>query len=172
MNIILFGEMGSGKSSIAEYLYKNYFYNIYSLGKKIHSECKIHGNETREELQQYGQMMRKIFGKDVWCRYLCAETLFNENKIVIDDGRQLNEYDYFIELDYIPIGIIVDNQLRIDRLSKRVNYEIDPETFNHETEIQARKCINKCKYKIYNNSNKKELYEQVDEIMNKIIGEI
>jgi adenylate kinase family enzyme len=154
--------MGSGKSSIAKYIYNRYNIVHYrSIGNKIHSECALHGNETREEMQQYGQMMRKIFGENVWCNYLyngCPE----KDRIIIDDGRQLNEYDYFTNKGFIPIAVISDKQTRLERLSQRVNYIINPETFNHETEIQAQECINKCSIKLYNNADKKELFEQFD----------
>ena len=161
MNIIIFGEMGSGKSTVAKYIRDKYNYKIFSLGSKIHSECKLHGEETRQEMQQYGQMMRQIFGENVWCNYLVESSYF-EPRIVIDDARQLNEYDYFTNKGYLPVAVITDNDIRLERLSKRVSYQIDPETFNHDTEIQARECVKKCNIKLYNNRTEEELFKQID----------
>lgn len=163
-NIIIFGEMGSGKSTAAKYLCDNYRYTKLSLGEKIHSECELYGKHDREHLQKYGQMMRQVFGESIWCDYLIKRSL-GIDKIVIDDARQINEYNYFTNLGYLPIAVITNRELRINRLSKRVNYEINPETFNHETEIQVRKCIEKCKIKLFNNDDLDELYEQIDIIM-------
>jgi len=170
-NIILFGQMGSGKSTIARYLGQKYDYAILSLGAKIHSECKLHGNETREEMQQYGQMMRKIFGENTWCNYLYLKSK-NYKKIVIDDARQLNEYNYFMNKNFLPIAIIADDEIRLERLQKRVDYKINPDSFNHETEINARKCIEMCEIKIYNNSMSEDLLDLYDEIDNKLKGVI
>lgn len=152
MNIVLFGEMGAGKSTVANYLRDTYRYTKFAFGSKIHSECRLHGNETRTEMQQYGQMMRKIFGENTWCDYVYKQGV-GIDKVVIEDGRQLNEYDYYVNLGYLPVGVITDDNIRIERLKKRINYVLDPNTFNHETEVQARACVNKCKIKIYNNSD-------------------
>jgi len=144
--------MGSGKSTIANYLRDTYGYSKFSFGSKIHSEAKLHGEETRAEMQQYGQAMRKIFGINVWTDYVYKQSL-GLSKIIIDDGRQLNEFDYYTDLGYLTVGVIADDDKRIERLKKRVGYIIDPETFNHETEKQARTCAFKSKIQIYNNDD-------------------
>ena len=151
-NIILFGEMGSGKSTVAKIFNQLYGHEIKSLGSKIHQECNLHGHETREEMQSYGQMMRKIFGKDIWCNYL-YNNLEKNKPIIIDDARQLNEYNFFNSIGFIPIGITASEELRLSRLQERVNYVINKATEQHETEIQARECVEKCFYTIENNGN-------------------
>lgn len=161
--------MGSGKTTVADYLVKNYKYFKCSLGEKIHSECKLHGNETREEMQQYGEMMRKIFGINVWCDYLYKK-YGSQNKIVIDDGRQIHEYLYFTRRNYFPIAVITDTNIRFERLKKRVNYNINPKTFNHETEQQARKCVDICNIKIYNNSSIDNLYKEIENKLGGLIN--
>jgi dephospho-CoA kinase len=163
-NIILFGEMGSGKSTVAKYICNKYGYTRFSLGEKIHLECKLHGNENREELQEYGQMMRKVFGEFIWCDYVINKSK-GIDKIIIDDGRQLNEYSYFTNLKYIPIAVIADKNLRLKRLSNRVNYKINLNTFEHDTEKQARKVVEMCNIKIYNNYFIDKLYDQIDKII-------
>ena len=169
-NIILFGEMGSGKSTVAKYLCEQYGYTKLSLGEKIHSECRLHGNETREEMQKYGQMMRKIFGENIWCDYLYLRSK-NYKKIVIDDARQTNEFDYFTNNFFMPIAVIADEQIRLDRLQKRVNYVVNPDTSKHKTEVQARICIEKCEIKIYNNYlfNGFELHDEIDDKLRKYL---
>ena len=172
MNIIIFGQMGSGKTSVANYLSKTYGFNKFSLGAKIHSECRIHGNEIREELQKYGQAMREIFGENVWCDYLYYQTVsksLSKDKICIDDGRQINELQYFTNINYLPIGVIADKELRLERLMKRVNYEIDPATFYHQTETQAEQCVNKCEIKIYNNSDYASLIYEIEMKLHKYL---
>ena len=162
-NIILFGEMGSGKSEVAKYLCEQYGYTKFSLGEKIHSECKLYKMHDREHLQAYGQAMRRIFHQNIWCDYLYFRSL-GIDKIVIDDARQENEFYYFTNKNYLPVAIIADEQIRLDRLQKRVNYVVNPDTSKHKTEVQARICIEKCEIKIYNNYlfNGFELHDEID----------
>lgn len=160
--------MGAGKSTVANYLVSKNEYFKCALGEKIHSECRLHGNETREEMQQYGQAMRKIFSENIWCDYL-YNRYGNKEKLVIEDARQVNEFYYFLKKGYLPIAIIADDNLRLKRLQKRVNYIIDPETFNHETEVQARKCVDMCDIKIYNNSTNEDLYEEIENKLGRYI---
>jgi len=169
-NIILFGQMGSGKSTVAKYLCDNYGYSKLSLGEKIHSECELYGMHDREHLQTYGQMMRQVFHENIWCDYLISRSR-GIDRIVIDDARQENEFDYFIKKGYLPIAVIADEELRLERLQKRVDYVIDPKTFNHETEIQARKIINKCNIKLFNSYplfTSGGLYDQIKYMMEEI----
>lgn len=167
-NIVIFGQMGSGKTTVANYLCNTYGYSKFSFGSKIHAECRLHGSETRTEMQQYGQEMRRIFGIDIWCDYVYKQSIGYQ--VCIDDGRQLNEFDYYTDLGFLTVGVIADEDKRIERLKKRVDYVIDPDTFNHETEIQARICANKCKIKIYNNTD--DFNDLVEVIEYKLKGEI
>jgi len=169
-NIILFGQMGSGKSTVAKYLCDNYGYTKFSLGEKIHSECELYKMHDREHLQAYGQMMRQVFHENIWCDYLINRSR-GIDRIVIDDARQENEYDYFTEKGYLPIAIIADEELRLERLQKRVDYKIKPDSFKHETELQAMQCVNKCKIKLFNSYplfTSSGLYDQINRIMEEI----
>lgn len=169
-DIILFGEFGSGKSTVAQYIELIYGHKIMSLGRKIHQESRLHGNETREEMQQYGQMMRKIFGENIWCDYLMSQVDLSKEQIVIDDARQLNEFEYFTDKGFIPIGVVANEEIRLQRLKNRVNYEVKKESKKHETEVQARQNIERCKIIIENNSNNKtELVLQIRDKLNKIL---
>ena len=148
--------MGSGKSTIAKIFNQLYGHEIKSLGSKIHSECKLYRQENRETMQAYGQIMRKIFGENIWCNYL-YNNLEKNKPIIIDDARQLNEYNFFNSIGFIPIGIKASEELRLSRLQNRVNYTINKATEQHETEIQARECVEKCFYTIENNGDLDDL---------------
>lgn len=160
MNIIIFGQAGAGKTTTAEILRDIYNYAIFSLGRKIHAECKLHGQHKREEMQEYGQMMRKIFGKDVWNDWLYKtlqthgkSDVLADGKVVIDDGRQLNEFDYWKEKGFITIGITAPYELRKERILQRSGYVLTESQANHDTEIQALECANKCDIQICNDKD-------------------
>jgi len=170
VDIIIFGQMGAGKSTVANYLRDNYGYSKLSLGAKIHSECELYKMHDRNHMQKYGQMMREVFHQNIWCDYVKHQSI-NTDKVIIDDARQINEYNYFTDLGYLPIAVVADDNKRIERLNKRVNYAVDPNTFNHETEVQARACINKCEIKIYNNSDDiNELIEAIEFKLGEYLG--
>jgi len=160
MNFIIFGEMGAGKSTVTKYLVNKFGFFNCALGEKIHSECKLHGRETREEMQEYGEAMRRIFGENIWSDYLYNRYGDRKN-IVIEDGREINEFHYFSTKGFLPIAIITSDDIRLERLQNRVDYIINPETFNHVTEVRVRKCVNMCSIKIYNNLDNEELYKEI-----------
>lgn len=166
-NIIIFGPMGAGKGTVADILIHDYGYVKGSLGKKIHDEAALHGNESREEMQEYGQAMRKIFGENVWNDYLFNQMhnapgqYMAAGRIVIDDGRQLNEYAYWKARGFLTVGVTAEEHLRAERLEKRNRKPTPPERFYHETEIQALKCFDKCDYKFYNNGYRAYLYAAI-----------
>jgi len=55
-------------------------------------------------------------------------------------------------------------------LKKRVNYVINPDTSKHETEVQARLCIEKCDIKIFNNYSMTEnLAKEIEEKLKGVI---
>jgi dephospho-CoA kinase len=167
-DIIIFGLMGAGKTTIAKIIGEKYGHSRKSLGSKIHSECKLHGGEKREEMQKYGQSMREIFGINIWCDYLWDSTKEGE-KIVIDDARQLNEFDYFSGRRFITIGVISNEVTRLERLQKRVTYTIDPETFKHSTETQARLCVDKCEIVLSNDAGLEELEKQIEDKLGEVL---
>lgn len=164
--------MGSGKSTIATYLRDNYDYHIFSLGEKIHQECKFFNKHDREHMQKYGQSMREIFNEFIWCDYVInkANNLGIKERICIEDGRQLNEYNYFTNKNYLTIGVNIEDHIRLERLQKRIDYEFDPKTLIHETELQAQQCVDRCNITIFNNRDENTLYEQIDYWLKYIFG--
>lgn len=167
MNIILFGTMGVGKTTVAKILEKQFEYFRLSLGKKIHQECKMHGSETREEMQKYARYMREVFGQDVWNDYLYNHYIegLKNTKIVIDDGRQPDEMLYWRQKGFICIGVTAKEKLRIERIEKRSGYIPTRKQLNHTTEIMTKNCVSQCKYIIHNDDTLDELDKQVMRIM-------
>lgn len=160
MNIIIFGQAGAGKTTTAEILRDIYNYAIFSLGRKIHAECSLHGQHKREEMQEYGQAMRRIFGNDVWndWMYKSLQTygksdVLAEGKVVIDDGRQLNEFDYWNSKGFVTVGITAPYELRKERILQRSGYVFTESQANHDTEIQALECAGKCDIQICNDKD-------------------
>ena len=174
-DIIIFGQMGSGKTTIAHTIMNKNTHIRLGLGDKIHLECMLHGNHTRKEKQDYGQAMRKVFGIDVWCDYLWKRyhwlrVMWEEDGekckyLVIDDGRQLNELKFFKERSFYTIGVKTEIDLRQARLFERNGYITPYEDFSHDTEIQAKECVGRCDVIIENNGTIQELIDKVNKIL-------
>lgn len=175
-NIIIFGQMGAGKTTVAKMICKfayekyAYEYKIASLGSEIKEITKKYGQGTRRENQLVGQAFREIFGKDIW-----NERLFNkiskEQQIVIDDARQLNELCFWENLNFFPVAVIADKEIRAERLKKRDGYQQNI-YMEHPTEKSAEYIAQTaCKYVIENNGSIEELEQKVKYFLEFLAGE-
>lgn len=177
MNLIIFGQMGSGKDTLALLLTYTTNSEILKLGQKIRNEVysisEYHKSDKdmRTLFQEYGQGMRKIFGDDIWCNYVKQQMESSKLKsFIIADGRQQNELEYFTKLGFIPIAIKCDKEIRKKRLIERDKYT--QEGFEHETELSVANIINQIElsggYVLDNSKGIKELEEQVELLVKNI----
>lgn len=188
MNIGLLGKMGSGKTTCAEYITKNYNYEEVFFAKALKdiiqymfqfSDEQLYGSEKqiidshwkispRQAMQFIGtelfrnQMDKLIpgLGEDFWVRVL--EKRLNKNKnYVFSDCRMQNEVDFI--KDRKP-SIIV-KIIRPDR-----SEDID-NTKNHITETGIEN-VTGYDYVIINDGTKEDLYKKLDELINSITNSI
>jgi hypothetical protein len=127
--VSLLGEAGSGKSTVANYLVKEFGFTRLSLAAPLKeivrrafelTEEQVYGDfEAKEKvdprynvsprwlLQRIGtEGMREVFGKDVWIDFLCR-TIFDDldgGRYVIDDLRFVNEAERLFNLTNYVIG--------------------------------------------------------------------
>ena len=146
--IIIFGTMGSGKDTLAAMLEEKIFGSrIYKLGEDIRGfvDKVMEGENNRSQYQDYGQMVRNNLGIDAWNR-LCSYKInidMDHDRVsipIIADGRQVNEFEYWIERGFITIGLNTRQNKRIDRLIKR-DSTCDIERMTHDTELQAQYVV-------------------------------
>lgn len=167
-NIILFGPMGAGKTTIANMIcaFTGGEYYRASLGEDISVLAKKYGAGLRHEKQLVGQTFREIFGQDVWNKRLYDKLAgFRRLCVVIDDGRQENELNFWEERGYLAIGVIADENIRAERLKKRDGYE-QKEWMDHPNELSAIKIAEeKCEFCIKNNGTLDELEDKVKHIL-------
>lgn len=171
-NIILFGEVGAGKDTVADYLVEHHHCAKKKLGRYIHHAVDAFSYkenfDKRCAMQDFGQSMRKIFGDDVWNEALWRDMCPQQVPFVIADGRQINEYHYWTGKGFLAIGITASPEVRAKRLLERDGVD-QSHRFNHETEEQARYVINNfCRAVIHNEFDRiEDLYETVDFMLEK-----
>lgn len=175
--ILIIAEMGAGKDTVADFLVQNYNFKKMKLGKKIRSEVDNYVNmlnipkeKSRELYVKYGQGMRSIFNQNIWCDELYNNISPEDEKIIIADGRQMNELKYFLERGFTPIGLIASDEVRNSRTIARDGYsQVNEDRKNDSTEASARKCIKMIRDTggviIENNSTLENLYKKIDKIM-------
>ena len=122
MKIALTGKMCSGKTFITEQLVGKYDLKKFSFGgkvKEIATDLFSMEGKDRLLLQNLADKM-KLIDQDIWAKYVMTQIAEQDN-IIIDDLRFKNEHKFLREKGFIIIRLIVDENIRIDRLKKKLN---------------------------------------------------
>lgn len=179
----LVGPMGSGKGTIADYLQGKGF-KYTSLSDRIREELKRQGKlETRENLQDVGDDLRKRKGSGVLAK-MTAKKYKGEKKLVIDSIRNPEEIGVLKEqFNAVIIAVTASRRKRFELIKGRGRKgdvqtweeflqkdkrEFDKKADSHQ--IQIAKCIDMADYKIENEGTKEELVDTVDSLFKKITG--
>lgn len=169
----LTGPTAGGKGTAAEFL-KKVGYSYYSLSDMIRKELKDRGvAETKEALQNVGDELRKLFGRDVLARRI-AETINSDgaDRIVIDGIRHPSEIEFLRStLGAKIVGVTASQKTRFEYMTARKR-KGDPETFEefkhvddreilngngkNEHVIQVRKCLDMADVVIFNETTKEQ----------------
>lgn len=165
--------MGSGKSTIANYLVEKYkFHRMRISGKMRDIARELEINPTRDFLQGIGKFMRD-FDDDVWIRYLVKKIQKISNdfeSIVVDDIRRKNEITYLKSLGFVIIRIDSSSSSRKARIESRKNLSINQEEWekwtSHLTEVQVPELD--VDYIIKNEGSLEDLTRQIDLIIQEL----
>lgn len=165
--IAISGKQGSGKTTAADYLVKNFKFKRISFSDKIKeiaidlfgiSYDQAYGQEkNRELLQKIGFHMREI-DEDVWIKYL-IRNIDRSKDTIIDDMRMKTEFNALKSLGFMMIKIETDKEIRKTRI---------PYYFNEDdiTEVNL-DDISGWDSIIDNNKQKPHLYYQMDNLVSK-----
>jgi len=162
----LTGKAGSGKSTVADFLVKNYDFQRLGFAdplKKmilqagICSEAELSGKKSafaRWIMQKIGtDIFRNQIDKDFWIKQMARKLQeSNHSKIVIDDVRFLNEADFIKRQGGIIIKIIRDN----------------PECYNFSHVSETEMDLIRTDFVIVNTGGINDLYMHVVYVINKV----
>lgn len=129
------GKMGTGKSSLADFLVKCFQFRKYSFAaklKELAADLFDMQVKDRQLLQILGTKVREI-NKDVWCDYVLQQ-IIRENPLraVIDDMRYLNEADLLLKNNFTLIKLYTPDSI----IGKRNVVGYTPEMRQHSSEIE------------------------------------
>lgn len=175
MYIGLSAKIGSGKTTVANYLHEKYKFKILRFRDIIIQTIEERGLEkTRKNMQDIGDELYRKLGPESFCDLLLSKTSFNLD-YVIDSIRHIEIDKYFrnkFQKEYISLFIEAPIELRFNRLNSRedkiFNQELISEIEDHPVEQEIEKLKRNAEYVILNNKDINYLYEKIDIIMGEI----
>jgi adenylate kinase family enzyme len=121
-----------GKYYDVDLMQRAMFYKVFDDTRKIPLEFP----KPRKRLQYLGtDGVRQRIDKNFWIKFteLRSEQL-GVNKIVMDDIRFRDEYDFFANRNWTPIKLIISNYEQ-DRRLRKLYGEYDPDILKHSSEL-------------------------------------
>lgn len=176
MLILLTGKIGSGKTTVSNYLQYKYNLPKYALGDKVKEYCRdilnsCHNTNIplsnfydrdikenyRNDMCNLSQIAKNYFGNNVWIQCL-ANQINHKLVTIIEDIRFRHEYNYFKQhFNCVLVRIIRHNQVN-------PIYTTNINITNSETDMDNIESD----YTIFNNSDLRTLYSKVDAIIQHI----
>lgn len=119
-NVALYGRTGSGKTTVAEILVRDYGYTHRKTGAACRALClELFGSEDKGLMNKVTDALRDI-DPAVWLRAAIQDTGGEPaGPIVLDSIRFRPDYQYVIERDFVTIQVAAPPASRVERLSGR-----------------------------------------------------
>ena len=144
LKIAIAGKMGSGKSTVAESIkvkYPDLNIRVLSFADRVKALCvELFGMDHKDRclLVNFAMKMREI-DENVWIRSLLARYCNQEN-IVIDDLRFMNEFESLRARGFKLIKLEIDEVVRL----RRLNEKYGDDTYNHlkYSNSVSENCVN------------------------------
>ena len=174
----LVGESGSGKDTAADYLKHQHQAILMRFADPLRETLGLYIDDiSREDLQWLSFELRNRFGNKVLSKALRKRIEdMDQGLIVINGMRIAEDYDFVksFESAYV-LYTTLDQKARWQRICDRkeksddsVSFEKFQEMEQAEIEIQIPKIGQKADYRIENTGTKEELFQKVDETIDRI----
>ncbi len=176
--IAILGLPGAGKTEVINYLMKKYSWPKVYFGEVTFDEMKKRELEINEKNERtVREDLRAKFGRLHYASQVIKkiEALPPDTNVLVESLYDWKEYLLFKEKfgeEFITIAIYTSPETRYKRLAKRPERSLMPETAQSRDYAQIENIfqagpIAMANYTINNEGTFKELYKQVDEIINK-----
>jgi dephospho-CoA kinase len=172
----LVGRIASGKSIVADYLVREKKSSYYRFSDVLRDLLlRLHKPNTRENLQDLGIALRRMFGDGILAETLKADIESDEAEIVVVDGiRYEDEFRMIKGLGGIVMYVSAPQKARYERVISRgtrgeANITFDEFVKNEDKETERMIHIigEKADYKIENSGTLDELTGKIDDILKK-----
>lgn len=180
MNIGLVGGLGSGKTTIANYLVGKHGYKKYSLADPMRELIQKYFKVNDKHDPRYRALMQKLgtdwFRKEdplVWVNYLRDRLeQDNESSIVVDDVRFMNETIALLSWGWQLIYIDCPIDIRRARCIQRDGC-FDEKSLEHQSEIEVEQIFRELSSRLIvidGSIHINDIPKQLDSILNLVIG--
>ncbi len=175
----LVGPLAAGKGSVAKYLKEKYQVEVFRFSTPLRDALnRFYLEQTRKNMQDLSLILRQTFGDDLLARVIAQDVKNANNQIIIVDGVRRDPDIKYLRLmpGFRLISIVTDQKTRWERMIKRgENTDDMKKTFAQfqkdeqaEAETYIQKVAKSADFTIDNNGNFKGLYQQIENILNKI----
>jgi dephospho-CoA kinase len=120
VNIALYGRSGSGKSTVAEILVRDYGFIHCKTGAACRRLCReLFGSEDKGLMNQVSDALRAL-DPAVWLRAAMSEVRTgNDAPLVFDSMRFQPDYAFLRDRGFITLQLVASPEQRVDRLHAR-----------------------------------------------------
>lgn len=180
--LAIVGMSGSGKSVVVDYLTEKGYPKVY-FGGMIYKEMEKRGIERTEDGEsekEFREMIRETEGKDWVVRQVIEETKdllkAGQKRIILDGVYSWTEYrtlkhEFPGKVKFL--AIVVDKQLRYDRVGKRPGRSFDGDAIRERDRSEIENLekggpIAAADYYVLNNGSVEDLRKSVDKVLKEI----
>lgn len=175
----IIGQNGAGKTAVTEYLKKKYNAVSFRFSDPLKDILeRLHLPDSRQNFQTLSTILRQNFSEDILSKIIAEDVRKVNDEIIITEGiRRPSDVVYLKELpDFHLIFLKADAEIRYERIKNRNEKSGDQSKTwkkflleeNQESETQIRDIAKQADFTIDNNGSLKELYKQLDELVNKL----
>jgi len=175
----LVGEIGSGKTTVANYLKERYHAVLFSFSGMLRDILKrLYLEQSRSNMQTLSTILRQNFSQDLMSKVIMQDVKqANASLIVTEAIRRPSDTAYLKELPHFyVIAIHADAKTRYQRLTARSENPDDKtktwDQFKSEAEAESEQKIieiaHHADFTIDNNGSLEKLYKQIDDIISSI----
>jgi dephospho-CoA kinase len=142
----LIGRIASGKTIVSEYLVSEKGARYYRFSDVLKDLLlRVHKPNNRENLQNIGLAIRKVFGDGILAQALREDIAADKSGLIVVDGiRYQDEFDMVKGLGGIVIFVTAPQRMRYERVIKRATRgeaRISLEEFQRSEEKETERFI-------------------------------
>ena len=176
----LIGFIGVGKGTVAEYLKKDYSYEIITMGDIVRElATKLGRSHSRDDLQGTQREYTAKHGLEYFVKRVIKKIKENKlEKVVVDGIRRPEDVGLpkkTFSGDMIVLQIDAEPAIRFERMKARCRTG-DPQTFEEFQRQEANefklfnytKTLEYVEFNIENNNRLEDLYKQIDDLVHSL----